>query len=206
MGASPEVGTPLLALRAHALRRIFISVPTVIFLDCEWESVKAASNVEDHDGITFEEAAMALDDPNEIATPDPTYPDRVNSLVMSPPAHGSAGALHARRLGLPVTRGPLGQRAPLDAQAVRGVGRHSRQAGNWRTRARPVFQTLSLFDSPTGCVDICGPRYAAPPGRRDRPRAARAPRRSARAPSPRPTASAWSGPGPKMFVPDLESS
>lgn len=60
-------------------------MPTVIFLECEWESVKAASNVKDH-GVTFEEAALALRDPYEVATPDAKYPDRVDSLVMSPRA------------------------------------------------------------------------------------------------------------------------
>ena len=31
-----------------------------------WDDEKAASNVEKHDGVTFEEAAIALDDVNRV--------------------------------------------------------------------------------------------------------------------------------------------
>lgn len=56
---------------------------TVIEGDFEWEADKAQANKTKH-GIGFEEAALALADPNEIPLEDLNHPDRVCSLVMSP--------------------------------------------------------------------------------------------------------------------------
>jgi uncharacterized protein len=58
-------------------------VATVLYGNFEWDSAKAESNETKH-GVTFEEAAKALADVNEVSTPDKTYPDRSLSLVMSP--------------------------------------------------------------------------------------------------------------------------
>lgn len=58
-------------------------MPTIVDGDYEWNAEKSVSNEQKH-GVTFEEAAAALDaDPNEVAVEDPTEPGRVHSLVMS---------------------------------------------------------------------------------------------------------------------------
>jgi uncharacterized DUF497 family protein len=61
------------------------SVPTVIHGDYEWDSDKAEQNLRKH-GVSFEEAAAALDDPHEIAFADSADAANALSLVMSPAA------------------------------------------------------------------------------------------------------------------------
>jgi uncharacterized protein len=58
-------------------------VATVIDGDFEWDAAKSVTNEQKH-GIKFEEAAVALFDPRELAVEDPNHPGRVCSLVMSP--------------------------------------------------------------------------------------------------------------------------
>lgn len=58
-------------------------MPTIVDGDFEWDEAKAEANERKH-GVTFGEAALALLDPNEVATDDATDPTRVCSLVMSP--------------------------------------------------------------------------------------------------------------------------
>jgi uncharacterized DUF497 family protein len=58
---------------------------TIVEGDFEWDDLKAAGNPVAHDGVTFQEAALALAaDPNEIAFPDRVDPSRTLSLVLSP--------------------------------------------------------------------------------------------------------------------------
>ncbi len=57
---------------------------TVVSGDFEWDDAKALSNEAKHDGVTFDEAAVALaSDPGEIAYADPVDPAYVHSLVLS---------------------------------------------------------------------------------------------------------------------------
>ena len=56
---------------------------TVVSGNYEWDSAKAAINIAKH-GVSFDEAAVALDDENEVTFEDATHPDRALSLVMSP--------------------------------------------------------------------------------------------------------------------------
>jgi uncharacterized protein len=59
-------------------------VATVVSGDFEWDDAKAASNLAKH-GVTFDEAALALaGDPHEVAFEDPTSPEHVISLALSP--------------------------------------------------------------------------------------------------------------------------
>lgn len=58
---------------------------TVVAGDFEWNAAKAESNLAKH-GVSFPEAAIALADPNEVPSEDPSDPDNVISLVMSPRA------------------------------------------------------------------------------------------------------------------------
>jgi len=57
----------------------------VLWGDFEWDEAKASLNAQKH-GITFVEAATALDDPDELAFADPVDASRIHSLVMSPRA------------------------------------------------------------------------------------------------------------------------
>ena len=70
-------------LDEYVFRLIIGSVTTVVFGSFEWDAKKAETNLAKH-GISFVEAAEALDDPNEIAVEDPTHIDHVVSLVLSP--------------------------------------------------------------------------------------------------------------------------
>lgn len=57
----------------------------VIHGDYEWDDAKATANVRKH-GVSFDEAADALEDVHEVAFEDPTDPAIVRSLAMSPRA------------------------------------------------------------------------------------------------------------------------
>jgi hypothetical protein len=52
---------------------------TIIAGDYEWHDVKAADNVTKHD-VSFEEAVVALADPDSLDLDDPNDPTRVISL------------------------------------------------------------------------------------------------------------------------------
>lgn len=59
---------------------------TVIYGDYEWDDRKAASNLSKH-GVTFEEAATAMtSDGSAVDLADPSAPDRLITLAMSPAA------------------------------------------------------------------------------------------------------------------------
>jgi len=47
--------------------------PDVIYGDFEWDEGKAKSNIEEHDGVTFEEATTVFDDPLFIIYQDPDH-------------------------------------------------------------------------------------------------------------------------------------
>jgi uncharacterized DUF497 family protein len=51
--------------------------------DFEWDSTKAASNVEKH-GVSFEQAIVALSDPSAIETADHDHADRVVTFGFEP--------------------------------------------------------------------------------------------------------------------------
>ena len=60
---------------------------TIISGDYEWEDAKAKTNVAVHDGVTFEQAAAALDDPNILVLPEnKRHPENVHQLVSHPDA------------------------------------------------------------------------------------------------------------------------
>jgi uncharacterized DUF497 family protein len=60
-------------------------VPAIVSGDYEWDDAKAAANLNKH-GVSFDEAALALDmDANEVAFED-SERSRTRSLVMSPRA------------------------------------------------------------------------------------------------------------------------
>jgi uncharacterized DUF497 family protein len=60
-------------------------VPTVVSGDYEWDAAKARTNLAKH-RVSFDEAAAALSDPDELAAADPIESSRTHSLVMSPRA------------------------------------------------------------------------------------------------------------------------
>jgi uncharacterized protein len=58
-------------------------VPTVVYGDFEWDSVKAEANEAKH-GISFEEAAQTFTDPYSVDFEDANHPDRLVTVAMSP--------------------------------------------------------------------------------------------------------------------------
>lgn len=61
---------------------VFLSVPTVVFGDFEWDSEKAAKAERKH-GVTFEEAATVFLDLDYLLIPDATDPERFVALGLS---------------------------------------------------------------------------------------------------------------------------
>jgi uncharacterized DUF497 family protein len=58
-------------------------VATVTFRGYEWDSEKAAFNVEKH-GVSFEQATYAIEDTNAIETADLVDPSRIVTIGMNP--------------------------------------------------------------------------------------------------------------------------
>ena len=56
---------------------------TITAGDYEWHDTKAVENVTKHD-VSFEEAVVALADPNSLDLDDPNDPSRVLSLALNP--------------------------------------------------------------------------------------------------------------------------
>jgi hypothetical protein len=57
-------------------------VTTVVEGDFEWDAAKAEANIAKH-GVTFEEAATAVTDPNAIFLGDTIHPDRFAAIGAS---------------------------------------------------------------------------------------------------------------------------
>jgi uncharacterized DUF497 family protein len=58
-------------------------MPTVVSGDFEWDADKATTNVEKH-GVSFEEAAVALFDPNAVEAVDFLHDERLITLALNP--------------------------------------------------------------------------------------------------------------------------
>jgi uncharacterized DUF497 family protein len=57
-------------------------VATVVQGDFEWDDAKAEGNIAKH-GVTFEEAATAITDPDAVFLGDPAHPDRFAAIGAS---------------------------------------------------------------------------------------------------------------------------
>jgi uncharacterized DUF497 family protein len=57
-------------------------VATVVFGGFEWDDEKAAANLENHEGVSFPEAATAIDDPNANWRKDEASTDEERFLVL----------------------------------------------------------------------------------------------------------------------------
>jgi hypothetical protein len=56
----------------------------VVSGDFDWDEKKAASNIVDHEGVTFEEAAVALLDHDSVDFDDLADPTRMITLGLNP--------------------------------------------------------------------------------------------------------------------------
>ena len=55
----------------------------ITYGEFEWHNEKAETNAAKH-GVTFEEAALAMDDPSSVETVDLVHPDRAITLGINP--------------------------------------------------------------------------------------------------------------------------
>lgn len=71
-------------------------MPTVLFGRYEWDADKAASNFSKH-GITFEDAVIALEDPNGKVTDASSQDETRLATLCFSPASGGLVVVHVER-------------------------------------------------------------------------------------------------------------